>query len=59
MHKPLVHSHFDYGDIIFHIPQTVRPYTVSGGITLNCQMERCEQIQYQVTLAVTGAWQAV
>ena len=30
---------------------------MGGGITLNCHMERVEQIQYQAALAVTGAWQ--
>ena len=46
--------HLIYCDVIYHILQTVHPH---GGITLNCQMERVEQIQYQAALAVTGAWQ--
>ena len=54
MYKSLVRPHLDYCDIIYHIPQTVHPH---GGITLNSQMERVEQIQYQAALAVTGAWQ--
>ena len=54
MYKSLVRPHLDYCDIIYHIPQTLHSH---GGITLNCQMERVEQIQYQAALAVTGAWQ--
>ena len=54
MYKSLVRPHLDYCDIIYHIPQTFHP---NGGITLNCQMERVEQTQYQAALAVTGAWQ--
>ena len=54
MYKSLVRPHLDYCDIIYHIPQKVHPH---GGITLNSQMERVEQIQYQAALAVTGAWQ--
>ena len=57
MYKSLVRPHLDYCDIIYHIPQTVHSQSVGGGITLNCQMERVEQIQYQAALAVTGAWQ--
>ena len=57
MYKSLVRPHLDYCDIIYHIPQTVHPQSVGGGITLNCHMERVEQIQYQAALAVTGAWQ--
>ena len=56
MYKSLVRPHLDYCDIIYHIPQTVHPQSVNGGITLNCHMERVEQIQYQAALAVTGVW---
>ena len=34
MYKSLVHPHLDYCDIIYHIPQTVRPLAEGGGITL-------------------------
>ena len=54
MYKSLVRPHLNYCDNIYHIPQTMHP---QGGITLNSQMERVEQIQYQAALAVTGAWQ--
>ena len=57
MYKSLVRPHLDYCDIIYHIPQTVHPQSVGGGITLNSHMERVEQIQYQAALAVTHAWQ--
>ena len=39
MYKSLVRPHLDYCDIIYHIPQTVHPQSVGGGITLNCHME--------------------
>ena len=56
MYKSLVRPHLDYCDIIYHIPQTVHPQSVGGGITLNCHMERVKQIQHQASLAVTVAW---
>ena len=55
MYKSLVRPHLDYCDIIYHIPQTVRP--PPEGISLHHQMESIEKIQYQAALAVTGSWQ--
>ena len=57
MYKTLVRPHLDYCDIIYHIPQIVRPLAEGGGITLHSLMEKAEQVQYQAALAVTGAWQ--
>ena len=57
MYKSLVRPHFDYCDIIYHIPQLVHPPSEGGGITLNYLMEMTEKVQYQAALAVTGAWQ--
>ena len=55
MYKSLVRPHLDYCDIIYHIPQTVRP--PPEGVTLHHQMESIEKIQYQAALAVSGSWQ--
>ena len=49
MYKTLVRSHFDYCDIIYHIP--------SKNGSLNPLMEEIEKVQYQAGLAITGAWQ--
>ena len=53
MYKLLVRSHFDYCDIIFHIP----PTHSQNGMILHGLMENLEKIQYQAALAITGAWQ--
>ena len=53
MYKALARSHFDYCDIIYHIPSK----QTQLGVTLNALMEKSERIQYQTALAVTGAWQ--
>ena len=55
MYKSLVRPHLDYCDIIYHIPQTVRP--PPEGVTLHHHMESVEKIQYQAALAVSGSWQ--
>ena len=52
MYKSLVRSHLDYCDILYHIP----PVQTQLGLTLSHSMEKAERIQYQVALAVTGAW---
>ena len=49
----LVRSHFDYCDIIFHLPELVNP---SNPNTLSDLMEKIEKVQYLAGLAVTGAW---
>ena len=53
MYKTFVRSHFDYCDIIYHIPSKQEQF---GGI-LNSLMEKAERIQYEVAFATTGAWQ--
>ena len=53
MYKVFFRSHLDYCDIIYHIPSS----QTQLGMTLNALMEKTERIQYQATLAVTGAWQ--
>ena len=55
MYKALVRPHLDYCDIIYHIPSTINLSQL--GISLHGLMEKGEQIQYQVALAVTGTWQ--
>ena len=54
MYKALVRSHFDYFDIIYHIPSHQNQPPL--GVTLNLQMEKVERIQYQAALAISGAW---
>ena len=53
MYKALIRSHFDYCDIIYHIPSVQTQF----GVILTDLMEKAERIQYQAALAVTGAWQ--
>ena len=52
MYKVFIHPHFDYCDVIYHIPHLTNPFESS--ITLNTLMERIEKIQYQEALAITG-----
>ena len=53
MYKALVRSHFDYCDIIYHIPFHLNQTTL--GMTLNSLMEKVGRVQYLVALA-TGTW---
>ena len=55
MYKVFIRPHFDYCDVIYHIPQLTNPFESS--ITLNTPMERIEKIQYQAAFAITGSWQ--
>ena len=48
MYKALVRPHFDYCDIIYHIPPTILQPPL--GVSLHDLMEKA-------ALAVTGAWQ--
>ena len=52
MYKSLVRSHFDYCDIIYHIP----PNVSERGPVLPSLMEKVEKVQYSAALAITGAW---
>ena len=54
MYKSLVRSHFDYCDVIYHIPSKYS----QNGMILPGLMENLEKIQYQAALAITGAWQS-
>ena len=53
MYKLLVRPHFDYCDVIYHVPPLLGP---NGLLSLNFLMERIEKIQYQAALAVSGSW---
>ena len=55
IYKSFIHPHFDYGDVIYHIPPLTNAYDSS--INLNYLMDSIEKIQYQAALVVTGAWQ--
>ena len=46
--------HLDYGDVIFHIPQTVNAFDLS--ISLHPLMDKIEQVQYHAALIITGCW---
>ena len=52
MYKAFVRSHLDYCDI-YHIPSLQTQF----GVTQSDLMGKVERIQYQASLAVTGAWQ--
>ena len=55
MYKMFIRPHFDYCDVIYHIPHITNPFDKT--ITLNFLMESIEKVQYQAALAVTGTWQ--
>ena len=61
MYKSLVRPHFDYGDVIFHIPPQINGAfgnnNANGNLQLNVLMAKIESVQYQATLAITGTWQ--
>ena len=59
MYKALVRPHFDYCDVIFHIPPSINSVFDNEEITspLNSLMAKIESVQYQAALAITGAWQ--
>ena len=59
MYKSLVRPHFDYCDIIFHVPPTpngIFDHANNTGL-LPSLMKKIESVQYQAALAITGAWQ--
>ena len=55
IYKMFARPHFDYGDVIYHIPPSHNPFDQS--ISLPSLMERIEKTQYKAALAITGAWQ--
>ena len=60
MYKSLVRPHFDYCDIIFHIPSLGNERFVNylpNNEHLNILMAKIESVQYQAALAITGTWQ--
>ena len=52
VYKMYIRPHLDYGDIIYHIPQSQSIFDSS--ISLHSLMEKIEQVQYQAALAITG-----
>ena len=55
MYKLFIRPHFDYCDIIYHIPHF--PNMFDSSISLHPLMEKIESLQYQAALAITGCWQ--
>ena len=55
LYKMFIRPHFDYCDVIYHIPHITDPFTSS--ITLNFIMANIERVQYQTATAITGTWQ--
>ena len=55
IYKLFTRSHFDYCDVIYHIPVSNNVYNLFT--PLHSLMESIERIQYQAALAITGAWQ--
>ena len=54
IYKLYVRPHFDYGDVIYHIPHKTCEF--SHSFKLTNQMEKLEAVKYSAALAVTGAW---
>ena len=50
IYKLFTHSHFDYCDVIYHIPSSRLQSA------LHILMEQIERIQYQAALIITGTW---
>ena len=50
IYKSLFHPRFDYCDIIYHLNQTPL------GMSLNSEMDKFEQIQYQAALSISDVW---
>ena len=65
MYKSLIRPHFDYCDVIFHIPPlNNRAFGNGNNVnvinnigTLHVLMTKIESVQYQAALAITGTWQ--
>ena len=55
IYKLFIRPHFDYGDVIYHIPNKTNLFDSS--ITLRKLMDDIERVQYRAALAITGAWQ--
>ena len=55
MYKMFIRPHFDYCDVIYHIPHITN--TFDKTTTLNVLMEYIEKVQYHAALAITGTWQ--
>ena len=51
MYKVFIRPHFDYCDVIYHIPHLTNPFESS--ITIN----RIEKIKCQIALVIAGTWQ--
>ena len=49
-----IRPHFDYCDVIYHIPPLTNPYNTN--ITLKPLMDRIEKVKYHAALAITGTW---
>ena len=61
MYKSLIRPHFDYCDVIFHIPPpnngAFDNVNVINNIgALHFLMTKIESVQYQAALAITGTW---
>ena len=54
IYKLHVRSHFDFCEVIYHVPPVDNPY--SHEHRQNLLMNRLELMQYNAALAITGAW---
>ena len=55
IYKLYIRPHFDYCDVIYHVPNIHDMHTSSN--SLHTLMESIERIQYHAALAITGTWQ--
>ena len=55
IYKLFIRPHFDYGDVIYHVPNKTNMFDSS--ITLRKLMNDIERVQYRAALAITGACQ--
>ena len=55
IYKLFIRPHFDYGDVIYHVPNKTN--MLDSSITLRKLMNDIERVQYRAALAITDAWQ--
>jgi len=54
IYKLYIRHHFDYGDIIYHIPHKLNDFDRT--LSQAAVMESIEQVQYRAARAITGTW---
>ena len=56
IYKLYVRPHLDYGDVVYHIPDTHSKTFDSENDTIHPLMARLESVQYEAACVISGAW---